>query len=60
VHYDADGELELCVKVPSVVAASDTELYLYYGNAAAAETTHRRSLRPGTGASASSCSCRRR
>lgn len=38
MRYDAGGDLEPHVKVPSVLAARDTGLYLYYGNAPAAET----------------------
>jgi hypothetical protein len=38
VTYDAmAGELELYVKIPSLSSVTDTELYVYYGNAGAAE-----------------------
>ena len=38
VTYDAiAGELELYVRVPSLSSLTDTELYIYYGNAGAAE-----------------------
>jgi hypothetical protein len=32
------GELELYVRIPSLSSLADTEVYLYYGNAGAAET----------------------
>jgi hypothetical protein len=39
VTYDAmAGELELYVRLPSLSSVSDTEIYVYYGNAGAAET----------------------
>ena len=39
VTYDAvAGKLELYVKVPSLSSVTDTEVYVYYGNAGAAET----------------------
>jgi biopolymer transport protein ExbB len=39
VTYDAmAGELELYVRIPSLSSVADTEIYVYYGNAGAAET----------------------
>jgi hypothetical protein len=39
VTYDAmAGELELYVKIPSLSSLTDTEIYVYYGNAGAAES----------------------
>ena len=39
VTYDAiAGELELYVSIPSLSSVTDTEIYVYYGNAGAAET----------------------
>jgi Concanavalin A-like lectin/glucanases superfamily len=38
VTYDAMGELELYVRIPSLSSLTDTEIYVYYGNAGAAET----------------------
>ena len=39
VTYDAiAGELELYVRIPSLSAVADTDVYVYYGNAGAAET----------------------
>jgi hypothetical protein len=39
VTYDAmAGELELYVKIPSLSSVTDAEVYVYYGNSAAAET----------------------
>jgi hypothetical protein len=38
VTYDAvAGELELYVRLPSLSSVTDTEIYVYYGNAGAAE-----------------------
>jgi Domain of unknown function (DUF2341) len=39
VTYDAVArELELYVRIPSLASLTDTEIYIYYGNAGAAET----------------------
>ena len=31
------GELELCFRIPSLSSLADTEIYIYYDNAGAAE-----------------------
>ena len=38
VTCDAIGELELYAKIPSLSSVTDTEIYVYYGNAGASET----------------------
>jgi hypothetical protein len=39
VTYDAmAGELKLYVRIPSLSSLTDTEIYVYYGNAGATET----------------------